>query len=203
MLVLRCIKCGNVSGFDIGTTGSQSHTLKCPFCGYEDYITVWLGKSKDSKSSLGAEVLEEIRLLINDRARRLDLNGQFDVLSRRYNLSTLTLLRLVNIIASNENDNQLPTSRLNLHRYSRIEEKSVSGAALLEIVMNQLAVKDSEPKQCSSMACTHSNESVDALQENYSDLEKKYIQLKKDFEVLRMENERLNKEIEEYKKFWD
>ena len=203
MVVLRCIKCGNVSAFDIGTTGTQRHALKCPFCGHEDYLAAWLGKSQDSKASVASEVLGEIRSLISDSARRLDLNGQFDALSRKYNLSTLTLLRLVNILATSENDNRISTARLNIHRYSKIEEKSVSGEALLEIVMNQLAVKDSMPKDNSSLSGNHSNESVEALQENYSELEKKHIQLKKDFDILRLENERLSKQIEEYKKFWD
>lgn len=187
--------------FDVELRGSQCQTLKCPFCGHEDYMDAWLGKSQSRKASEDGEILKEIRFLINDSTLKEELNRQFDAISRKYHLSTLTLLRLVNVIAANENDSGGNTLRLNPHRYSKIEEKSISGEALLEIVMQQLAVK--EQKESAEASVSLDDDSVSALQDNYSELERKHLQLKKDYDTLRMENERLKKEIEKYKDFWE
>lgn len=198
MKVLQCKKCGSVSAFDISSSKDCNSKLKCPFCGYEEYYIKWQDNEPNmiegDITDYSLHIIKESLINIRDGE---SANSAFDSLSRQFKLSTLALIRLSNVILSENEGFTLP----NRHRFRRIVCETISTDDLFALIKQEIHNQTYEKDKNLTQFHTNFDDSC-AWQEKFNILRTKHEQLKKDYDKLKSRLKQVEEELNKQLNIW-
>lgn len=203
MKLVKCPRCGEPQLLDWTLDQyTMSDRVHCHACGYSDFVYVFLERgdhNSGASARLGDNFAADVRDIASGLRPDTAINMLLSSLSRRYRLSTFTLVDIINSLLVSKGQEPAPYNPL---EYITLDESSVDAGLLLRRVDE--AAADVRAHTPAAVPAAVAGSDADRWRLQYEQcsmsldkLNDKYEHLRAAFETLKAENRRLREYLGE------